>query len=89
MVDDKPIQQSKSLFSHALMLMNLLRMVSLGISDYQIELLTIWKTVYTYFKIQGAPLFYSTITRQGTSASNSINIFDNLMLIFAMTYVSI
>lgn len=77
-----PLQQSKSLFSHALIILAMLEFAAQG-KNLQIDLLITWRAIMSYFRTNGG-LFYSTISRAGVG-SGSVKIFDNLMMLHALS----
>ncbi len=84
--DNVPLQQSKSLFSHALVILAFLEFASLGVEDVKIDLLATWETINRFFRVTDENgLFRSTITRQGQSTDSSIKTIDNLMMLFALS----
>lgn len=82
-VDDKPIQKSKSLSSHAFLLLAFQKLVALGNESARIDLLALWQTIMTYFRKD--KIFDSTISRDGSGGSSQIATFDNLLLIYALS----
>ncbi|MCE7735206.1 MAG: hypothetical protein GPJ54_10035 [Candidatus Heimdallarchaeota archaeon] len=82
-IDDKPIQKSKSLSSHAFLLLAFQKLVALGNESARIDLLSLWQTIMAYFRT--GKIFESTISRDGTQGSNHIATFDNLLLIYALS----
>ncbi|MCY3414777.1 MAG: AGE family epimerase/isomerase [Candidatus Heimdallarchaeota archaeon] len=95
--DEKPIQQSKSLFSHAILLQVLVKLANLGNKDAKTQLLALSKTITQHFKYQYysdtdyydqvtevRSIFYSSINRDGKPTSSSITIFDNLIMLYAL-----
>ena len=83
LVDGAPIQQSKSLFSHALLLQLLLKLANFGISSARIYLISLWRTISQYFR--ETYFFLTTLNRGGKSASSAINTIDNVMMLYSMS----
>ncbi len=89
LIDDKPIQQSKSLFSHAILLLAFTNLANLEIEGADLLLLGISKTIFDFFAATGKGYFFSSITKNGEPASESVMGYDNLMILYALTELPI
>jgi hypothetical protein len=65
----------------------MVKLVDAGQSEYRLDLMALWDTINRYFKRSSDQFYYSTINRNGGSASNTISIQDNLMLLLALTFL--
>ncbi len=82
-----PKQQSKSLFSHALVLLGWLKLVNSGVKYAELEALSTWTTISNHFKVKNYPYYYSTIDRSGSPGSQIIRTSDNLMMLYALSHM--
>jgi hypothetical protein len=87
--ENEPVQISKSLFSHAFVMLAWIKMVNLNQDFAKIELLSTWYTIDNFFKKGDLPYYHSTLETTGQPASNNINTLDNLVMIFALSYMPI
>jgi hypothetical protein len=87
--DGSVIQEAKSLFSHALLLISFLKLSNIGDETAYLDSIRIWDTIEKYFKIANQPRYFSTINRAGVQASPTIKMNDNLMILFALSRMPI
>lgn len=86
--DGGVIQESKSLSSHALLLIAFLKLADTQDIQAELDIIRIWDTIEKHFKSDSI-YYYSTIDRSGNLASPTIYMVDNMLLLFALSRMPI